>query len=97
MIHQEYYTAIIKGVQLREAGPRCRVHATRTSCAVSVHLFIFIFLIPVGTSHLAVGQRVNGGRKEVGREGARGKRARRDTVELPWRFTLPNKRLVSGR
>lgn len=90
MIHREYYTAIIKDVHfVKQARAAVFTQLSYVLRAVSVHLFIFIFLIPVGTLHRG---RTTG---QWAREGER--RARRDTVELPWRFTLLNKRLVSGR
>lgn len=89
--HSEWFTGSIiyydnkRRCPLRKAGGRtARVHVTRTSCAVSVHLFIFIFLIPVTT--LQRGGRTAG---RTGRRGKRGseKRYGRASVDSPCQRT----------
>jgi len=65
MIHQEYYTTTINvGVHFVNQLALLRSRNSYVLRAVSVHLFIFIFLIPVTT--LQRGRRTNGEAGEAG-------------------------------
>lgn len=75
MIHRGYYTTTINvGVHFVKQARAIALALIRPD-AVSVHLFIFIFLIPVATlQHSGRTARRDGKQEEVGR----------DTVKLPW-------------